>query len=83
MTDCRACLASAGATDIQAGVTRFYAGASRLYEPTRYHPETGYTGVPVRAKIGCDWPYAARRYNGGGLDSYHYQTQVLLRVLNG
>lgn len=82
MTDCRGCLAGAGTMDIQAGLTRFYAGASRVYEPTRYHPETGYMGVPIRANIGCDWPYAVRRYNGGGLDSYHYQTQVLLRVLN-
>jgi hypothetical protein len=83
MSACRDCLAAAGTTRIQAGVTRFYIGASRVYEPTQYHPETEYTGVPVRANIGCDWPYAVRRYNGGGLDSYHYQTQVLLRVLNG
>ena len=83
MTDCRGCLAAAGKTDIRAGVTRFYAGASRLYEPTQYHAETEYAGVPARNEIGCDWPYAVRRYNGGGLDSYHYQTQVLLRVLNG
>jgi hypothetical protein len=83
MSACPECLAAAGATDIQAGLTRFYAGASRVYEPTQYHPRTEYTGVPVRANISCDWPYAVRRYNGGGLDSYHYQTQVLLRVLNG
>jgi hypothetical protein len=82
MTDCRGCLAAAGKTDIRAGVTRFYAGASRLYEPTQYHARTEYTDVPARNEIGCDWPYAVRRYNGGGVDSYHYQTQVLLRVLN-
>jgi peptidoglycan hydrolase-like protein with peptidoglycan-binding domain len=83
MSACRDCLAAAGATRIQAGLTRFYAGASRVYEPTQNHPETEYNGVPVRANIGCDWPYAVRRYNGGGLDSYHYQAKVLLRVLNG
>jgi len=83
ITGCRQCLASAGKIDIRAGVTRFYEGASRWYEPTKYHSKTEYTGVPVRKEIGCDWPYAVRRYNGGGLDSYHYQTQVLLRVLNG
>ena len=27
-------------------------------------------------------PYAVRRYNGSGVNSYHYQAQVLLRVLN-
>jgi hypothetical protein len=42
-----------------------------------------YEGVPLRKNIGCDWPYAVRRYNGDGANSYHYQAQVLLRVLNG
>jgi hypothetical protein len=83
MRACRDCLIAAGSADIQAGVTRFYAGASRVYEPTAYHPETVYSAVPVRANIGCDWPYAIRRYNGGGLDSYHYQAQVLLRIRDG
>ena len=83
MTGCRECLGSVGKADIRAGVTRFYDGASRWYEPTKYHAKTEYLGVPVRKEIGCDWPYAVRRYNGGGLDSYHYQTQVLLRVVNG
>ncbi len=83
MTACRGCLASAGTVTIKAGLTRLYAGAARVYEPTQYHAETEYPGVPIRAAIDCDWPYAVRRYNGGGMDSYHYQTQVLLRVLNG
>jgi hypothetical protein len=83
MTGCRQCLAGAGAADIKAGLTRFYAGAHQVYEPTQYHPQTQYSGVPIRKNVGCDWPYAVRRYNGGGLDSYHYQTMVLLRVLNG
>ena len=38
------------------------------------------TGVPNRATLGCDWPYAVRRYNGSGVDSYHYQFQVLKRL---
>jgi len=83
MSDCRRCLAAAGTTEIRAGVTSLYPGAGRRYEPTQYHAKTEYTGVPVRAAIGCDWPYAVRRYNGSGMNSYHYQTQVLLRVLNG
>jgi hypothetical protein len=33
--------------------------------------------VPVRKNIGCDWPYAIRRYNGAGINSYHYQAKVL------
>jgi len=83
LTACRQCLAGAGSTVIQAGSTRLYPGASTVYEPTPTHPETIYRGVPVRAQIGCDWPYAVRRYNGGGLNSYHYQAKILLKVLNG
>jgi hypothetical protein len=41
----------------------------------------GHRGVPDRAAFGWDWPYAVRRYNGGGVDSYHYQAQVLLRFV--
>jgi hypothetical protein len=36
--------------------------------------------VPERATLGCDWPYAVRRYNGSGVDSYRYQYQVLGRL---
>jgi peptidoglycan hydrolase-like protein with peptidoglycan-binding domain len=70
MRDCRGCLAAAGATDI-------------ALPPTQYHPASVYRGVPIRQNAGCDWPYAVRRYNGSGRNSYHYQAQVLLRVLNG
>jgi len=48
--------------------------------PTRYHPDTTYTAVPDRTKLGCDWPYALRRYNGGGVNSYHYQYEALQRL---
>ena len=70
MRACRECLAGAGTTEI-------------ALAPTQYHPRSVYQGVPVRKNAGCDWPYAIRRYNGAGVNSYHYQAQVLLRVLNG
>jgi hypothetical protein len=70
MSACRECLAAAGTTEI-------------ALTPTQYHPKAVYRGVPVRKNAGCDWPYAVRRYNGAGVNSYHYQAQVLLRVLNG
>lgn len=70
MKTCRDCLAAAGSRVV-------------TVEPTQYHRQSLYRGVPVRKNIGCDWPYAARRYNGSGVNSYHYQAQVLLRVLNG
>jgi len=83
MRDCQACLRRTRLADIIAGVTPLYPGSRTAYTPTSCHPEKSYGGVPDRKEIGCDWPYAVRRYNGGGADSYHYQTQVLLRVLNG
>jgi len=70
MRACRECLAAAGPREV-------------TLEPTQYHSQSRYRGVPVRKNIGCDWPYAVRRYNGSGVNSYHYQAQVLLRVLNG
>jgi peptidoglycan hydrolase-like protein with peptidoglycan-binding domain len=70
MSACRECLAAAGTTEI-------------ALAPTQYHRESVYRGVPVRKNLGCDWAYAVRRYNGAGVNSYHYQAQVLLRVLNG
>ncbi|MEN6534460.1 MAG: peptidoglycan-binding domain-containing protein [Bryobacteraceae bacterium] len=82
LTDCRQCLRDAGQCNIRAGATRIYEGAQPLYEPTQYHREREYKGVPIRRNIGCDWPYAVRRYNGGGMNSYHYQTKVLLHVLD-
>lgn len=48
--------------------------------PTPYHPADRYDAVPDRAHFGCDWPYAIRRYNGSGVNSYHYQAQVLRRL---
>jgi hypothetical protein len=47
----------------------------------QYYPTADYSGVPDRAEFLCDWPYAVRRYNGSGVDSYHYQTHVLLNLL--
>jgi hypothetical protein len=29
----------------------------------------------------CDWPYATRRYNGGGPNSFNYQAIVLKNLL--
>ena len=78
MTDCSRC-AGEHLVDIAPGAP-LYRGATETLHPTRYHPETSYTRVPERATLGCDWPYAVRRYNGSGVDSYHYQYQVLGRL---
>jgi putative peptidoglycan binding protein len=78
LTDCSRCAAE-HLVDIAPGAP-LYRGATETLHPTPYHPETHYTGVPDRATLGCDWPYAVRRYNGSGVNSYHYQFQVLGRL---
>ena len=77
--DCDSCVRLARAVTIETGMPCF-PGSSLLFRPTPVHRETSYKNVPDRAQLGCDWPYATRRYNGGGVDSYHYQAQVLLKL---
>lgn len=81
LTACKECAVEAGTHDIRSGVTEWYAGAGRFYEPTRYYKKADYDGVPVRGNFPCDWPYAARRYNGSGVNSYHYQARILTNLL--
>jgi hypothetical protein len=83
LTDCQQCAIDAGETDIIADETRFYEGSDDIYEITQYHRDERLTGVPVRQNMGCDWPYAVRRYNGSGVNSYWYQSKVLLRLKEG
>ena len=71
----------AGQMDIQEGVTLLYKGSAFKFVPTQYYRAASYTSVPIRKNIGCDWPYAVRRYNGAGMNSYHYQVIVLKNVL--
>lgn len=80
MRDCQACAAVSHKVEIERG-TPAYAGANFGYQPDQYYPSAVYHGVPNRADFLCDWPYAARRYNGSGNDSFHYQTRILLNLL--
>jgi hypothetical protein len=80
-TDCVACARAVRTIDIKPG-TPAYLGAPETYQPTQNHSAATYRGVPDRADFPCDWPYAVRRYNGDGPDSYHYQAEVLPRLLN-
>ena len=78
MLDCVRCAAE---SRLNIGVTTpLHPKTTDTLQPTQYHPETSYTNVPDRAKLGCDWPYAVRRYNGSGVNSYHYQFEVLQRL---
>lgn len=81
MKDCKQCLRDAGLQDIQEGITPLYQGSSHTYRPTQYYKEASYRDVPIRRNVGCDWPYAVRRYNGAGMNSYHYQVRVLRHLL--
>jgi len=82
LRDCKQCLAGAGKMDIRAGRTPVFEGADILFEPTQYYEKADYNDVPLRKNIECDWPYAMRRYNGSGINSYHYQVRVLKHLLS-
>jgi hypothetical protein len=82
MRACPQCVRDAGTTRIEAGVTPLYRGSPNVYAATPEYPKASYPDAPVRANVGCDWPYAVRRYNGAGVNSYHYQVRVL-RHLRG
>jgi hypothetical protein len=80
MSDCVNCLKEAGSQTISTGVTSVYNGSSMTYAHTQYHAGS-YDAVPIRKNIPCDWPYAVRRYNGSGADSYDYQAEVLWKMV--
>jgi peptidoglycan hydrolase-like protein with peptidoglycan-binding domain len=80
MSDCVNCMKNAPGITITSGSTPWFDGAQETYAQTQYHVGT-YSNVPQRNKIGCDWPYAARRFNGSGVNSFDYQAEFLLKVL--
>jgi hypothetical protein len=80
LIDCLRCAAEAPRFSIGPETPLFLDSPERFH-PTQYHPERHYGDVPDRSALGCDWPYAVRRYGGSGINSYHYQTQVLRRFL--
>ncbi len=85
MRDCAACARAAPKLNIvcdPVNGTPLHPNAKpgQVYRPTAYYANTEYRDVPDRAALGCDWPYAARRYNGSGVDSFHYQARILLNL---
>ena len=76
LTDCKTCAMKVGKQDIVAEETPYYEGSKNTFKKTQYHPGS-YKGVPIRKNFPCDWPYAMRRYNGSGVNSYNYQARVL------
>lgn len=80
LNDCRACAADAPKRTINTG-DPVYPGSSIKFGPSQYYADASYSNVPDRRKLGCDWPYAARRYNGSGINSFHYQFRILKNLL--
>ena len=76
LTDCKTCAMKVGKQDIVAEENPYYEGSKNTFKKTQYHPDS-YKGVPIRKNFPCDWPYAMRRYNGSGVNSYNYQARVL------
>ncbi len=76
LSDCKNCAHNVGKQDIVADETPYYKGANNTFKKTQYHPGS-YKNVPIRRNFPCDWPYAMRRYNGSGVNSYNYQARVL------
>jgi peptidoglycan hydrolase-like protein with peptidoglycan-binding domain len=82
MRACKACAAEVGKLDITANTPLFHESA-QTYGQAKYYANKNYPGVPDRAAFRCDWPYAIRRYNGDGPDSYNYQAKILSGLLSG
>jgi peptidoglycan hydrolase-like protein with peptidoglycan-binding domain len=80
MNNCRNCAAEARKLTITP-TTPVYSGAIAAYGQASAYGHRTYTGVPDRADFQCDWPYAVRRYNGSGPNSYAYQAIVLGNLL--
>ena len=82
MRACKDCALEVGKVDISAS-TPLYHGSTQTYGQAKYYSNPNYIGVPDRAAFLCDWPYALRRYNGSGPDSFNYQAKLLLGLLSG
>ncbi|WP_143748427.1 peptidoglycan-binding domain-containing protein [Mesorhizobium carmichaelinearum] len=80
MADCQSCAANVPTVTIRRG-TPLFQGSSKSCQPDNLYPSADYGAVPDRSAFLCDWPYAARRYNGSGLDSFHYQIRILLNLV--
>jgi len=81
LNDCTACAAALLKLDITPD-TPCYPGAKFNYSPATAYANPSYSGVPDRSAFPCDWPYAVRRYNGSGSNSYNYQAIVLRNLLS-
>jgi len=81
LKSCVNCARRAGTKTIRADETSYYRGSRGVFRLTQYYKTTPLEDVPTHWRFPCDWPYAVRRYNGSGVNSYWYQAKVLRRLL--
>ena len=82
MRACKDCALETDKVDISPD-TPLFQGSPQTYGQAKDYANTRYPGVPDRAAFLCDWPYAVRRYNGSGPDSFNYQARILSGLLSG
>ena len=80
LSACQGCARTARKLDIGPATPLFHLSAQTYGQATDYR-DPSYAGTPDRADFPCDWPYAVRRYNGGGPNSFNYQARVLRNLL--
>ena len=83
MMDCKACAEAAGRQNLETLDVPWHSDTTKTYGPSQYYDydKLDFTGVPIRKDFECDWPYATRRYNGSGPNSYNYQALILKNLL--
>lgn len=80
LSACQACASQTQKIDITSATPLYHLSSQTYGEATNY-PNPTYAGVPDRADFQCDWPYALRRFNGIGPNSFNYQAKVLTNLL--
>ncbi len=76
MKDCKNCVFSLNKRTYVEG-DRLAKGSGWKFRKTKYHRRDVYKSMPDFKEFPCDYLFAIRRYNGGGINSFHYLMQVL------
>lgn len=80
MKDCKACLKECPSKDYLMGDSLLGNGRW-IIKPTHYHRIQDYEGFPDFHHFPCDYVFTIRRYNGSGINSFHYLMRVLAHLL--
>lgn len=77
MKDCKNCVWSGKLKDYKEGKSLIDVPGKWVLKPSIYHRNKDYLGYPDYEDFPCDYVYAIRRYNGSGVNSFHYLMRVL------